>query len=56
MTMTRIGAAPGRVTAILATEVILVTATSLILAGLLTGLAAVFGDDLFRVILISSGA
>jgi hypothetical protein len=54
--MTRIGAAPGRVIAILATEVIMVLATSLVLAGLLTGLAAAFGDELFRVILVSSGA
>jgi putative ABC transport system permease protein len=56
LTMTRIGAAPGRVIAILATEVIMVLATSLVLAGLLTGLAAAFGDELFRVILVSSGA
>jgi putative ABC transport system permease protein len=56
LTMTRIGAAPGKVMAILATEVILVLATSLILAGLLTGLAASFGEELFRMILVSGSA
>jgi putative ABC transport system permease protein len=54
LTMTRIGAAPGTVIAILATEVIMVLATSLILAGLLTGMAATFGDEIFRMILVSS--
>ena len=53
LTMIRIGAAPGRVMAILAAEVILVLVTSLILAGLLTGLAASFGEELFRVMLVS---
>ena len=56
LTMTRIGAAPGRVITLLATEVVMVLATSLVLAALLTGLAAEFGDELFRVILVSSGA
>jgi putative ABC transport system permease protein len=56
LTMTRIGAGPARVMAILATEVILVLATSLILAGLLTGLAASFGEELFRMILVSGSA
>jgi putative ABC transport system permease protein len=56
LTMIRIGAAPGRVMAILATEVILVLAVSLILAGLLTGLAASFGEELFRMILVSGSA
>ena len=56
LTMTRIGATPGRVFSILATEVILVLVTSLIMAGLLTGLAAVFGEELFRMLLITNSA
>jgi putative ABC transport system permease protein len=52
-TMTRIGAAPGRVAAILGVEILLVLAASLLLAGLLTALAAAWGGELFRWILVS---
>jgi putative ABC transport system permease protein len=52
-TMNRIGAAPARVVAILGAEVLLVLATSLVLAGLLTGLATAWGDELFRWILLA---
>ncbi|UCG73968.1 MAG: ABC transporter permease [Chromatiales bacterium] len=52
-TMTRIGAAPGRVAAILGAEILLVLVASLMLAGLLTALATAWGDELFRWILLA---
>lgn len=52
-TMTRIGAAPGRVAAILGTEVVLVLVASGLLAGLLTVVAAVWGEEIFRWLLFS---
>jgi len=52
-TMTRIGAAPGRVAAILGTEILLVLAASVLLAGLLTAAAATWGDEMFRWLLLS---
>ncbi|MGD8977336.1 MAG: hypothetical protein PVG91_07000 [Gammaproteobacteria bacterium] len=52
-TMTRIGAAPGRVAAILAAEIMLVLIASLLLAGLLTALAAAWGDEMFRWLLLA---
>ena len=55
-TMTRIGAAPGRVAAILGAEILLVLAASLVLAGLLTALATVWGDELFRWLLMADNA
>lgn len=50
-TMVRIGAAPNRIAAILAAEVLLVLAFSGALAGLLTGLAANWGEWALRWIL-----
>lgn len=55
-TMTRIGAAPGRVAAILGAEILLVLVASLVLAGLLTALATAWGDELFRWILLADNA
>jgi putative ABC transport system permease protein len=52
-TMTRIGATPGRVAAILGTEVVLVLVASGLLAGLLTVVAAVWGEEVFRWLLFS---
>jgi len=52
-TMIRIGAAPGRVAAILGTEILLVLIASLLMAGLLTGIATAFGDEIFRWLLQS---
>lgn len=52
-TMTRIGAAPGRVVAILGAEILLVLVASLVLAGLLTGVATVWGEELFRWVLLA---
>jgi hypothetical protein len=51
--MIRIGAAPGRVAAILGTEILLVLIASLLMAGLLTGIATAFGDEIFRWLLHS---
>jgi hypothetical protein len=51
--MTRIGATPGRVAAILGTEVVLVLVASGLLAGLLTVVAAVWGEEVFRWLLFS---
>jgi hypothetical protein len=51
--MTRIGAAPGRVAAILGTEIVLVLATGLLLAGLLAALATAWGDEIFHWLLLS---
>ena len=53
LTMTRIGAPPGRVAAILGAEVLLVLAASAGLAGLLTAVAAFFGDEIFLALLLS---
>ncbi|MGI9330498.1 MAG: ABC transporter permease [Gammaproteobacteria bacterium] len=53
-TMTRIGAAPARVTAILGSEILLVLFASLLLASLLTGIATAWGETLFRWLLIST--
>jgi putative ABC transport system permease protein len=50
-TMTRIGAAPGRVAAILGTEIVLVLAASFALAGALTWIATIRGEALLRWIL-----
>jgi len=55
-TMTRIGAAPGRVAAILGAEILLVLVASLVLAGILTALATAWGDELFRWILLADNA
>lgn len=52
-TMTRIGAAPGRVAAVLGAEIMLVLIASVLLAGLLTALAAAWGDEMFRWLLVS---
>jgi putative ABC transport system permease protein len=52
-TMTRIGAAPGRVAAILGAEIMLVLAASVLLAGLLTVAAAAWADEIFRWVLLS---
>ena len=52
-TMSRIGAAPGRVAAILGTEILLVLTASVLLAGLLTALATTWDEELFRWILLS---
>jgi putative ABC transport system permease protein len=53
-TMTRIGAAPARVVAILGSEILLVLFASLVLAGLLTAIATAWGETLFRWLLIST--
>lgn len=55
-TMTRIGAAPGRVAAILGAEIMLVLVASLVLAAVLTALATAWGDELFRWILLADNA
>ena len=55
-TMTRIGAAPGRVAAILGAEILLVLVASLVLAGLLTVLATAWGDEMFRWILLADSS
>ncbi len=55
-TMTRIGAAPGRVAAILGAEILLVLVASLVLASILTALATAWGDELFRWILLADNA
>jgi putative ABC transport system permease protein len=47
-TMTRIGAAPGRVAAMLGTEIALVLVTSTALAGALTWFAILWGESLLR--------
>jgi len=54
LTMTRMGAAPGRVAAILCAEIFLVLCASLLLAGILSLLAAAWGDSLFRWLLLST--
>lgn len=54
-TLTRIGAAPGRVAAMLGAEIALVLATSVILAGALTWLATIWGESLLGWML-SAGA
>ena len=51
-TMTRIGAPPARIIAILGSEVLLVLTASLLVAGLLTAAVTVWGDDLFRWLLL----
>jgi putative ABC transport system permease protein len=53
LTMTRIGAAPGRVAAILGAEITLVLLASGVLAALLTLLATAWADELFRWVLLS---
>jgi len=53
-TMTRIGAAPARVAAILGSEILLVLFASLLLAGVLTAIATAWGETLFRWLLIST--
>jgi putative ABC transport system permease protein len=53
LTMTRIGAAPGRVAAILGAEIMLVLLASSVLAALLTWLVTAWGDELFRWVLLS---
>ena len=55
-TMTRIGAAPAFIWQMLGLETLLVLLTSLFLAGLLTALAASWGDALFRFLLLSAGS
>ena len=52
-TMTRIGAAPGRVAAMLGTEIALVLVTSTVLAGALTWFATMWGESLLRWILVA---
>jgi putative ABC transport system permease protein len=52
-TMTRIGASPGRVAAVLGTEIALVLAAGLLLAALLAALATAFGDEIFHWLLLS---
>jgi putative ABC transport system permease protein len=52
-TMTRIGASPARVAAVLGTEIALVLAAGLLLAGLLAALATAFGDEIFHWLLLS---
>ena len=47
-TMTRMGADPGRVAAILGSEILLVLTASLVLAGLLTAMATAWGEELIR--------
>jgi putative ABC transport system permease protein len=47
-TMMRIGAAPGRVAAMLGAEIALVLATSVVLAGALTWFATLWGESLLR--------
>jgi putative ABC transport system permease protein len=47
-TMIRIGAAPGRVAAMLGAEIALVLATSVVLAGALTWFATIWGESLLR--------
>ena len=47
-TMTRMGADPGRVAAILGCEILLVLTASLVLAGLLTAMATAWGEELIR--------
>jgi putative ABC transport system permease protein len=53
-TMTRIGAAPGRVAAMLGTEIALVLVTSTVLAGALTWVATLWGESLLRWMLSAS--
>jgi putative ABC transport system permease protein len=53
-TMTRIGAAPGRVAAMLGAEIALVLVTSTVLAGALTWVATIWGETLLRWMLSAS--
>ena len=53
LTMTRIGASPGRVWVMLGIEILLVILASVLLAVLLTALAAAWGDELIRLLLLS---
>lgn len=55
-TMTRLGAAPGRVIAIIGSEILLVLIASVMTAALLTGVATAFGDELFRWILLAGNS
>jgi putative ABC transport system permease protein len=48
LTMTRIGASPGRVALILGVEVVIVFAVALAFASALTAVAAIFGDEMLR--------
>ena len=54
-TMTRIGAAPGRVAAMLGAEIALVLATSIVLAAVLTWFATLWGEALLRWMLSAGG-
>jgi len=47
-TMTRMGADPGRIAAILGCEVLLVLTASLVLAGLLTAMVTAWGEEMVR--------
>ena len=55
-TMTRLGAAPGRVITIIGSEILLVLIASVLTAALLTGVATAFGDELFRWILLAGNS
>jgi putative ABC transport system permease protein len=55
-TMTRMGADPRRVAAILGAEIVLVMTASLVLAGALTALATAWGEEMIRWILFSGNA
>ncbi len=56
LTMSRIGAAPLRIAGIVAAEIMLVLAAGLMIALLLTWLATIWGDDLFRWMLLARGS
>ncbi len=52
-TMVKIGGAPSRIAAILASEVLVVLATSVVLAGILTALTIRFGSEMIRTFILS---
>lgn len=52
-TMVKIGGSPSRISAILASEVLIVLIASVVLAGLLTALTSRFGSDMIRAFILS---